>query len=121
MADRKHPILTLSQAVREAVGAVDPTDTDGLLGDFEQWFEDDDDPVNSVPNLERRLAGALDELDPDGTSPALAVAAAIVLYRASQPHHPPREANGLIEQAVRMQFGNDVPTSVSDWLAERVR
>jgi hypothetical protein len=117
--DREHPVLTVSQAVREAVGAVDPTDTNGLLGDFERWFEDDDEPVNTVPNLERRLAGALDELDPDGTSPELAVAAAIVLYRASQPRHPPRDADGLIEQAVRLQFGNDVPASVSDWLAAR--
>ncbi len=117
--DREHPILTVSQAVREAVGAVDPTDTDGLLGDFEQWFEDDDEPVNTVPSLDRRLAGAVDELDPDGTSPALAIAAAIVLYRGTETHHPPRDVDHLIEQAVKLQFGSDVPEDVAGWLAGR--
>jgi hypothetical protein len=115
--EREHPVLTVSQAVREAAGAVDPTDTDGLVGDFEQWFEDDDEPVNTVPSLDRRIGGAVDQLDPDGTSPALAVAAAIVLYRGSQPHHPPHDADHLIEQAVRLQFGRDVPGDVAAWLA----
>ena len=63
------------------------------------------------------MAGALDELDPDGASPALAVAASIVLYLGSQPHHPPRDPEGLITQAVRMEFGDNLPAAVADWLA----
>ena len=116
---REQPTLTVSQAVRKAAGAVDPSDSDGLVGDFEQWFEDDDDPVHTVPNLDRRVAAAIDELDPDGASPALTVAAAVVLYLASAPHSPPRDDEGLIEQAVRMEFGNDVPDTIAGWLAGR--
>ena len=64
---------TVADVVREAAGAVDPTDQNALIGDFERWFEDDDDPAGTVPDLERRVARAVDELDPDGASPELAV------------------------------------------------
>jgi hypothetical protein len=74
-ANDDRSLLTVSQAVREAAGAVDPDDANALVGDFERWFEDDDDLASTVPDLERRLAGAVDELDPDGVEPALAVAA----------------------------------------------
>jgi hypothetical protein len=107
---------TLSQLVREAAGMVDPTDTLALVGDFERWFEDDDEPANAVPNLERRLAGALDELDPEGTEPALVVAAAVVSYLATMPRNAPRDAERVIEQAVRLQFGDNVPDAVAAWL-----
>jgi hypothetical protein len=113
-ADASPP--TLSQLVREAAGMVDPTDSVALVGDFERWFEDDDEPASTVPNLERRLAGALDELDPDGEEPALVVAAAVVSYLATMPRHAPRDAERVIEQALKLQFGDDVPDSVAIWL-----
>jgi hypothetical protein len=107
--------LTVSQVVREAAGMVDPEDSSALVGDFERWFEDDDDLVSAVPNLERRLAGAIDEIDPDGTDPALTVAAAVVSYLATLPRHAPRDPDRVIEQALRLQFGDDVPDSLSAW------
>src|SRR5947209_5324472 len=106
----------LSQLVREAAGMVDPTDSVALVGDFERWFEDDDEPASTVPNLERRLAAALDELDPDGEEPALVVAAAVASYLATMPRHVPRDAERVIEQALKLQFGDNVPDSVAIWL-----
>jgi hypothetical protein len=106
----------LSQLVREAAGMVDPIDSLALVGDFERWFEDDDEPAATVPNLERRLAAALDELDPEGQEPALAVAAAVVSYLATMPRHAPRDAERVIEQALRMQYGDDVPDAIAAWL-----
>jgi hypothetical protein len=107
---------TLSQLVREAAGMVDPSDSMALIGDFERWFEDDDEPANAVPNLERRLAGALDELDPDGSEPALVVAAAVVSYLATMPRNAPRDAERVIQQAVLLHFGDNVPDDVAVWL-----
>jgi hypothetical protein len=107
---------SLSQLVRDAAGMVDPTDSLALIGDFERWFEDDDQPAATVPNLERRLAAALDELDPEGSEPALAVAAAVVSYLATMPRHAPRDAERVIEQALRLQYGDDVPDSIAAWL-----
>jgi hypothetical protein len=106
----------LSQLVREASGMVDPTDSLALVGDFERWFEDDDQPGATVPNLDRRLAAALDELDPEGSEPALAVAAAVVSYLATMPRHAPRDAERVIEQALRLQYGDDVPDPIAAWL-----
>jgi hypothetical protein len=107
--------LTVSEAVRQAAGIVDPADTNGLVGDFERWFEDDDDLASTVPNLDRRLAGAIDELDPDGAEPALAVAAAVAAYLATIPRHAPRDPDGVIEQALRLQFGDHLPESLAPW------
>jgi hypothetical protein len=107
---------TLSEVVREAAGIVDPEDKSELVGDFERWFEDDDEPVTTVPNLERRLAGAVDELDPDGGEPALTVAAAVVSYLATLPRHAPREPERVIEQALRLEFGDDLPEPLTPWV-----
>jgi hypothetical protein len=107
---------TLSEIVREAAGIVDPEDESALVGDFERWFEDDDEPATTVPNLERRLAGAVEELDPEGLDPALTVAAAVVSYLATQPRHAPRDPGRIVEQALRLTFGDDLPDSLLPWI-----
>jgi hypothetical protein len=112
--------LTVSEVVREAAGIVDPSDTLARIGDFERWFEDDDEPVRTVPNFDRRIAGAVDDIDPEGDDPGLAVAAAVAIYLATEPRHLPDDAEAIIEQAVRSQFQGDVPDAVGDWLAGRV-
>ena len=48
--------LTLSELVRRAVGIVDPDDEDGVVGEFELRFEDADEPVTGIDNLEERIA-----------------------------------------------------------------
>ena len=117
MAHGDQSAQTLADVVREAAGIVDPQDENALVGDFERWFEDDDEPASIVPSLERRLAAAIDEIDPDGAEPALAVAAALVSYLATRPRHAPHDTDRLIEQALRVQFGVDVPESMAPWLA----
>ena len=108
--------ITISEAVREAAGIVDPSDRYAPVGELERWFEDHDEPANTVPDLDRRLAGAVDEIDPDGDEPALAVAAAVALYLASLPRHAPREPEGVVDQALQLWFGDDVPEPVAAWL-----
>jgi hypothetical protein len=110
---------TVADVVREAAGAVDPSDRNALIGDFERWFEDDDDPAGSVPDLDRRIGGAMDELDPDGVHPELAVAAATALYLATGPRHEPRDPDRLLEQAVRFPFRDDGPRAIADWVGVR--
>jgi hypothetical protein len=107
---------TVAELVRRAAGIVDPSDTLARVGDLERWFEDDDEPARTVPNLERRIGGAVDEIDPEGEEPALAVAAAIVLYLATGPRREPGDDTALLEQAVRFQFGDDPPEAVTDFL-----
>lgn len=47
--DSRQGLVTVAEVVREAAGIVDPDDRYALVGDFERWFEDDDDPVEAVP------------------------------------------------------------------------
>jgi hypothetical protein len=117
--DRKTP--SVSEVVRRAVEICDPDDVDATLGQLEVQFEDDDEPVTAVENLEERLAIALEGTDYDGENPAVAVASAVVLYLAA---HPGDVAAGgdpddLIRHSVRAQWRGDTPRYVSDWLAGR--
>jgi hypothetical protein len=111
--------MTVSETVRLAVGIVDPSDELARLGDLERWFEDDDEPVNVVPNFDRRIAGAVGDIDPEGDDPALAVAAAVAIYLATQPRHIQNDAERVIEQAIKFQFQDDVPDAIEDWLTGR--
>jgi hypothetical protein len=107
---------TVADVVRQAAGIVDPSDSLALVGELEQWFEDDDDPVRTVPNLDRRLAAAVEKIDPDGEEPAVTVAAAVILYLSTEPRHAPSDAEGVIDQAVKLEFGDDVPDRIAEWL-----
>jgi hypothetical protein len=113
---REEDSRTVAEVVRQAAGIVDPADSEALVGELEQWFEDDDDPVRTVPGFDRRLAAAVEHIDPDGEDPAVAVAAAVALYLSTEPRHVPSDAEGVIAQAVRLEYGNDVPAGVAAWL-----
>ncbi len=113
--DSRQGLVTVAEVVREAAGIVDPGDRDALVGDFERWFEDDDDPVEAVPELDRRIGGVLDELDPEGDHPGLSVAAAVAMYLATRPRREPRERDAVIRQAIRLSYDDNVPAAIADW------
>ena len=117
--DRKTP--SVSDVVRRAVELADPDDIDPTLGRLERQLEDDDEPVTAVENLEERLAIALEGADYDGENPAVAVAGAVVLYLAAHPGEldADREAESVVQRAVRAQWRGDTPDFVDDWLAGR--
>jgi len=55
MPSYRRPV-TLFEVVKRAVEISDPTDSDPRLGRLLEQFEDDDDPVSAIENLEERLA-----------------------------------------------------------------
>jgi hypothetical protein len=117
--DRRTP--TVSDVVRRAVEICDRDGRDPALGRLEEQFEDDDEPVTAVENLEERLALAAEGADYEVEDPAVAVASAVVLYLAAKGgtasyDRDPRE---LMRLAVRAQWRDDPPTYVVDWLAGR--
>jgi hypothetical protein len=114
--DRGTP--TVAELVRRAVEVCDPESRDQALGRFEQQLEDDDQPITAVENLEERLALASEGADYELESPSVSVASAVVLYLASKRGHgvdvhDPRE---LMRLAARLQWHEDPPTGVADWL-----
>jgi hypothetical protein len=105
--------LTLSELVRRAVGIVDPDDEDGVVGDFELRFEDADEPVTGIDNLEERIAFGADE------DPAVVVAQAVVLYLAHRRDEVDDDDDEIVRLALDAEFSGNPPQSVVDWLEGR--
>jgi arginine utilization protein RocB len=105
--------LTLSDLVRRAAEIVDPDDEDGVVGDFEQRFEDADEPVTSFETLEERIGFGADE------DPAVVMAQAVVLYLAHRRDEVSDDDGDILSLAARAEFDGNPPQSVQDWLADR--
>jgi hypothetical protein len=117
--DRHTP--TVSELVRRAVEVSDPDDREEALGRLEEQFEDDDEPITAVENLEERLAIAAEGADYEVENPAVSVALAVVLYLASKGGDVSydRDPGELMRLAARAQWRGDPPEVVVDWLADR--
>src|SRR5918911_1698403 len=74
--------ITLAQLVHRAVELCDPDGGDGDLSALLERFEDADVPVTAVVDIDARMAEATAAIEPDGTAPSLAMAAAVVVYLA---------------------------------------
>ena len=110
---------SLFDVARRAVEVSDPDDADGRLGDLLAQFEDDDEPVTAVENLEERVAIAVEGVDVEIDDPAVSMAAATILYlahRRDELHDDPRK---ILRLAARAEFNGDPPEAVVEWLADR--
>lgn len=105
--------ITLSELVRRASAIVDPGDEDGVVGEFEVRFEDADEPVTGIDNLEERIGFGADE------DPAVVMAQAVVLYLAHRRDALDEDAGEILGLAARAEFDGDPPLPVSDWLTDR--
>src|SRR5256885_16525146 len=76
--------VTLFQVVHRAATVVDPDGVDPDVTDFLTRYEDADEPVTAVVDVELRLAEAARALDPQEESGPLQVAGA----GATHPAHP---------------------------------
>jgi hypothetical protein len=50
------PPVTLFEVAKRAIEISDPADSDSRLGDLLAQFEDADEPVTAIQNLEERVA-----------------------------------------------------------------
>ncbi len=111
--------VSLAQVVRRAAEIVDPDDDDAAVGDFQLAFEDADEPVRALDDVEARVGTVLADLDPALANGSLSMAGAITVYlsyRRDELHAAPEE---LIRLAARAEWERDVPAVVEDWLADR--
>lgn len=108
--------LTLSQAVRRAVDAVDPNGGDTRLADLLVRFEDRDEPISAVVDVDEQMAEATRALDVEGDDPALSVAGAIVTYLAFKRDEADANPERLIQLAVDAEFDGNPPPAIAAWL-----
>jgi len=111
--------ITLSEVVRRAVQIIDPDDSDPVAGDFERAFEDDDEPIRAVDDIEDRVAEVLAELDPATNNGSLAMAGAVTVYLAYRRDEVGAEPSRLLHLAAEAEWEGRPPEAVAEWLADR--
>jgi hypothetical protein len=111
-------VVTLSEVVRRAVEVCDDGTSEGL-DDLLIRFEDADEPITSVENVEARLDEALGPPDADEDEAPLTMARAVVTYlafRRDEVDAPPVE---LLRLAARSEFQGRPPDHVAAWLVQQ--
>jgi len=111
--------ITLFDVARRAVEVSDPDDRDSRLGDLLEQFEDADEPVTAIQNLEERVAIAVEGVDVEIDDPAVSMAAATILYLAHRRDELHDEPHKILRLAARAEWKGDPPDAVRDWLADR--
>jgi hypothetical protein len=111
--------LTLADVARRAVQICDPQDRDPVLGDYLAQFEDADEPVTAIDNLEERVALASEGVDVDVADPSIAIANAVILYLAHRRDEIHDHPDHILRLAARAEWKGDPPEAVVDWLADR--
>src|SRR3954452_16277279 len=111
--------ITLADLARCAVQICDPADEDAVLGDYLVQFEDADEPVTAIQNLEERIALAAEGVDADVDDPSIAVANAVILYLAHRRDEMDDDPDDILRLAARAEWRGNPPEAVTDWLADR--
>ena len=111
--------VSLAEVVRRAAQVVDPDDVDAAVGDFERAFEDADEPVRAVDDVEARVGTVLADLDPAVANGSLSMMGAITNYLSFRRDELHGEPDELMVLAARAEWKGDPPDVVLDWLAER--
>ncbi len=117
MAREPEP-LRLSEVAKRAVEICDPDDADATLGAFLAQFEDADEPVTAIQNLEERVALAAEGVDIDVDDPAVSMASATILYLAHRRDELDDTPVSILRLAARAEWKGDPPQPVVDWLAD---
>jgi hypothetical protein len=105
---------TLAQVVRRAAEVCDDGSSDGLAKLLAR-FEDADEPIAAIDDVEQRLADAIGPLEPDGDA-VLTMARALVVYLAHRRDELGEDPVELLVLASRAEFGPNPPEHVARWL-----
>ncbi len=111
--------ISLFEIAKRAVEICDPDDRDSRLGDLLEQFEDADEPVTAIQNLEERVALAVEGVDVEIDDPAVSMAAATILYLAHRRDELHGDPSKILRLTARAEWKGDPPEAVLDWLADR--
>ena len=94
---------TLAEVVRAAAEAADPAGADDAVTELITRFEDRDEPVTTVGDVEEQLIEARREIDLDGDSRPLATAVAVAIYLAFRRDELGSDPEELVRLATRAE------------------
>jgi hypothetical protein len=118
MATEPAPITVYAVAKR-AVEICDPSDSDGVLGTFLAQFEDQDEPITAVGNIDERVAVASEGVDAEVEDPAVQMAGAVIVYLAHRRDELDDDPEDILRLAARAEYKGEPPGFIADWLADR--
>lgn len=110
--------LTVFEAVRRAVEACDDG-TDNGLDDLLDKFEDDDEPIRAVADIEQRLNEKIGPAEFDDDDAPMTLARAVITYLHFRRDEVDVSDVELLRLAARAEFNGSPPDYVARWLAEQ--
>jgi sirohydrochlorin ferrochelatase len=109
--------VTLADVVHRAVEVVDPDGGDPDVADLLVRFEDADEPVTAIADVEERIAEGAGAIDPQQESGPVQVAAAVATYLAFRRDELADDPDDIVRLAIRAEYDGPPPEPVADWLA----
>jgi hypothetical protein len=109
----------LSEVVRRAVEIVEPDGASGELERFMLQFEDRDEPISAVADLQAEAFDAIRRGAEDPLDPALTMAAAVTTYLGFRRDEVADDDVEILRLAARSEFHGRPPDGVAEWLQDR--
>ena len=116
-AERHSGTPSLADVVNRAVEVCDPAGTSEAAAEFEERFQDRDEPVTAPADVELELREA--GVDPEDEDPVAVMTVAVASYLAHRRTELGRDREHLLRLAARSQFDADPPEHVARWLADQ--
>ena len=110
--------VTLSEATHRAVEVCADASSPGLDQLLER-FQDDDEPIAAIEDVEERLIEVMGPPELDDGDPALTMARAVVVYLAHRRDELNSDATELLRLAARAEFHGGPPEEVARWLNDQ--
>jgi hypothetical protein len=110
---------TLSEVVRRAVEICEPDDLSGDMERFWLLFEDRDEPISAVGDIQAEAFDAVRSGAEEVVDPAVTMAAAVTTYLAFRRDEIDADDDDILRLAARAEFDGSPPADVADWLVAR--
>jgi hypothetical protein len=110
---------SVADVVRRAVEICDPDGADLQLADLAARFEDRDEPITAIADLDEQLAEAKGAVDPQDENPAVVMMTAVIMHLSHRRDEVGADDSRLLQQAARDEFDGHPPENVTDWLRGR--
>jgi hypothetical protein len=108
--------VTVAAVIHRAVEVCDPNGANDALAALLERFEDDDEPITAVEDVEERFDEAVNSIGDPESDPELAMAEAVAVYLAHRRDELGVDPLELLRLAVRAEFDGHPPRAVADWL-----
>ncbi|MCW3040431.1 MAG: hypothetical protein JWM31_2336 [Solirubrobacterales bacterium] len=110
---------TLAQVVRRATDIVDPDGVDPEVDELRLAFEDRDEPISAIDDLNGETQSLLARFAVQPPGPAVTMAAAITAYLGHRRDEVGAGDETILRLAARSEFDGKPPGDVADWLRDR--